>query len=159
GQGRARRDGAGDRRATAPGRVAARHSRHGGRKLDPDARRRQVPALGSRRSPVRRPRSMLGPTMRFDPFAPGALDDPYPQYALLRAEDPVHWSEKLKSWVLTRYDDVCTALRDDAGFTADRSRASRAAPRSSDAVPPALRTVSSDPPACLPVRAILNAAL
>ncbi len=102
---------------------------------------------------------MLGTAMRFDPFTPAALDDPYPQYARLRTEDPVHWSEKLESWILTRYDDVCAVLRDDARFTADRSRASRAARRATDAVPSGLRTVSSDPPACLPVRAILNAAL
>jgi pimeloyl-[acyl-carrier protein] synthase len=102
---------------------------------------------------------MTSTAMRFDPFTPAALDDPYPQYARLRTEDPVHWSEKLQSWIVTRYDDVCAVLRDDARFTADRLRASRAARRSTDPAPSALRTISSDPPACLPVRAILNATL
>jgi cytochrome P450 len=97
--------------------------------------------------------------MRFDPFAPEALDDPYPQYARLRAEDPVHWSEKLRSWVLTRYEDVCAVLRDDVRFSADRSRAARARGRLAAAALAGLRTVSSDPPGCTPVRAILNAAL
>ncbi|MCR9215407.1 MAG: cytochrome P450 [Proteobacteria bacterium] len=34
------------------------------------------------------------------------LADPFPVYARLREEDPVHWHPRLKSWILTRYDDV-----------------------------------------------------
>ena len=98
--------------------------------------------------------------LRFDPFTDAAIADPYPQYAVFRAGDPVHWSEKLRSWVFLRYDDVASALRDDARFSADRRRSARA---SRWEAPPAelapLRTISSDPPACLAVRAILNAAL
>ena len=48
----------------------------------------------------------------FDPFEDGFVDWPYDQYARLRAEDPVHWSALLEGWVLTRYDDVNTVLRD-----------------------------------------------
>jgi cytochrome P450 len=95
--------------------------------------------------------------VRFDPFSDAANADPYPHYAELRAADPVHWSEKLRSWVLLRYDDVCDALRDDVRLTADRSRARRATPLPPDA--PRLRTVSSDPPDSLAVRTLLNAAL
>lgn len=91
--------------------------------------------------------------MRFD------VDDPYPQYARLRREDPVHWSEPLRSWILTRYDHVVAALRDDVRFSADRSRAARARGRLGDGVLGGLRTVSSDPPSCLAPRAILLAAL
>src|SRR5690606_35032610 len=36
----------------------------------------------------------------------------YEQYAALRAADPVHRSELLAGWVLTRYDDVDRVLRD-----------------------------------------------
>ena len=36
----------------------------------------------------------------------------YPLYHRLRAECPVYWSEKLKCWLLTRYDDCLAALRD-----------------------------------------------
>jgi cytochrome P450 len=98
--------------------------------------------------------------MHFDPFTAAAIADPYPQYAALRDADPVHWSEKLRAWVLFRYDDVAAALRDDVRFSADRRRAGRAArPATSPPAPDALRTVSSDPPDCLAVRAILNAAL
>jgi cytochrome P450 len=46
----------------------------------------------------------------FDP-TPEFRADPYPVYARLRAQDPVHRTA-LGLWVLTRYDDVATALRD-----------------------------------------------
>ena len=85
----------------------------------------------------------------FDPFTDEALADPYPLYARLRRDDPVHWSDKLRSWLLVRYDDVSAALRDDACFSAERRRGGT----------DGLRTVTSDPPACLPVRAMLNAVL
>lgn len=96
--------------------------------------------------------------MRFDPFTDDAIADPYPHYAALREHDPVYWSEKLRAWVLFRHDDVAAALHDDVRFSADRRRAARAAhPAPSPA--PALRTIASDPPECLPVRALLNAAM
>src|SRR5215470_4684012 len=98
--------------------------------------------------------------MRFDPFTDAAIGNPYPQYAALRAADPVHWSDKLRAWVLFRYDDVAAVLRDDVRFSADRRRAARGA-RPEIQPPPRenVRTISSDPPDCLAVRAILNAAL
>lgn len=43
---------------------------------------------------------------------PDTLTNPYPTYHRLRVNDPVHWSENIKSWVLTRYDDVVSGLRD-----------------------------------------------
>lgn len=63
--------------------------------------------------------------MTFDPFTDDALEDPYPQYARLRADDPVHRSEKLRSWVLFRHDDVSALFRDDARLSSDRSKAAR----------------------------------
>lgn len=45
-------------------------------------------------------------------FGPEMLADPYPIYARLRAEDPVHWHAPFGVWILTRYDDVDLALRD-----------------------------------------------
>jgi cytochrome P450 len=56
-------------------------------------------------------------TVTFDPYDPAVIDDPYPSYAALRAEDPVHWSESAQSWVLTRHADVAAALRDPATFS------------------------------------------
>ena len=44
----------------------------------------------------------------YDLFCDGRLADPYPFFRRLRSEDPVHHSERLDSWLLTRYDDVLT---------------------------------------------------
>ena len=42
----------------------------------------------------------------FRPEDPAYLADPFPLYVRMRDEDPCHWSPRLKSWVLTRYEDV-----------------------------------------------------
>src|SRR6266536_2711029 len=57
--------------------------------------------------------------VRYDPRRDEIIADPFPSYQLLRAEDPVHWSAVLGGWVLTRYDDVKSALL-DRRFSADR---------------------------------------
>jgi hypothetical protein len=46
------------------------------------------------------------------------LANPYPLYARLREEDPVHWDPYLHAWVVTRYDDVVDVLHH---FKADRT--------------------------------------
>lgn len=46
--------------------------------------------------------------------------DPYPTYALLREQSPVHWDAQLSGWMLTRYDDVYEALRDHETFSSRR---------------------------------------
>lgn len=56
----------------------------------------------------------------FDPTRPETMANPYPAYRELRADDPVHWCEALRGWVLTRYDDVRMAQRDPR-FSADRA--------------------------------------
>lgn len=38
--------------------------------------------------------------------------DPYPFYAQLRSEDPVHWDEDLGFWVLTRFEDISSVYLD-----------------------------------------------
>jgi cytochrome P450 len=54
----------------------------------------------------------MGTPVDFDPFEPGFDAWPYDQYARLRDQDPVHWSDLLAGWVLTSYDDVTAVLRD-----------------------------------------------
>jgi len=44
-------------------------------------------------------------------YDPAVLADPYPLYARLRTEDPVHWDPFLHAWVVTRYADVVTVLQ------------------------------------------------
>ena len=48
---------------------------------------------------------------------PDIISDPYPIYHQLREQDPVHWSDVWGCWVLTRYEDVVTVLRDYRRFT------------------------------------------
>jgi hypothetical protein len=49
----------------------------------------------------------------YDPSDPAVMADPFPVYARLRDEDPVHWSPSVKSWIVTRYDDVRDLLLSD----------------------------------------------
>jgi hypothetical protein len=57
----------------------------------------------------------------FRPDAPEFLRDPFPLYRRMREEDPVHWSPRLKAWILTRYDD-CKAVLLDKEISSDRLR-------------------------------------
>src|SRR5580765_3013942 len=45
-------------------------------------------------------------------FCEERLADPYPLYHRLREADPVHYSEKMQLWLVTRYADVFAGLRD-----------------------------------------------
>jgi cytochrome P450 len=60
-------------------------------------------------------------TIDFRPEDPAFLADPFPLFARLRDEDPCHWSPRLKSWVLTRYEDVKRACSGDE-LSSDRLR-------------------------------------
>lgn len=53
------------------------------------------------------------PDLIYDPSDPGVMANPFPVYARLRDEDPVHWSPSLKSWIITRYHDVRDMLLSD----------------------------------------------
>ena len=47
-----------------------------------------------------------------DPHEPAFVADPYSALSRLRDAAPVHWSPPLRSWVVTRYDDVHAVLLD-----------------------------------------------
>ncbi|MGA7984659.1 MAG: cytochrome P450 [Burkholderiales bacterium] len=57
----------------------------------------------------------------YRPADPAFLADPFPLYARMQDEDPVHWSPRLKAWVLTRYDDVKRVCL-DREISSDRLR-------------------------------------
>jgi cytochrome P450 len=61
-------------------------------------------------------------SVAFDPFEPGFDAWPYDQYQRLRDAEPVHWSDLLCGWVVTRYDDVTRLLRDPT-LSSDLERA------------------------------------
>lgn len=58
----------------------------------------------------------------YRPEDPAMLANPYPLFAQMRAEDPVHWSPRLKSWVLTRYDDIKRVCLEPERMSSDRLR-------------------------------------
>jgi cytochrome P450 len=55
--------------------------------------------------------------IQYDPFDVAIIDDPYPAYRLLRDEDPVHHAAESDTWVLSRHDDVQTALLDHDSYS------------------------------------------
>ncbi|GAA4658728.1 cytochrome P450 [Amycolatopsis dongchuanensis] len=101
-----------------------------------------------------------------DLLSPEAVTDPYPLLAALREHDPVHWSEKYRSWFLTRFDDVTAALRDER-FSSDRIAPYRRTKLESPDSDPALRAafgvledwmVFKDPPDHTRLRKLLSRA-
>lgn len=42
---------------------------------------------------------------------PAIMRDPYPYYARMREEDPVHFDEKIRTWLVTRHADIVGVAR------------------------------------------------
>ena len=55
--------------------------------------------------------------LTFDRFGADNLDDPYPLYRRLRAEQPVFYSAEFDVWVVSRYDHVLRVLMDPTRFS------------------------------------------
>ncbi|MFZ6183820.1 cytochrome P450 [Nannocystis pusilla] len=72
----------------------------------------------------------------FDPSDLGFIADPYPTYRRLREQAPVHRWEPARIWVVSRYHDVVTVLR-DRRFSLDDSHWEFAAPPPAGAQPTA----------------------
>jgi cytochrome P450 len=49
--------------------------------------------------------------------SPEFLADPYPVLRQLRENDPVHWSDSIGGWVLTRYDDIVTTFKQTDSYS------------------------------------------
>ena len=56
--------------------------------------------------------------VEYDPFMPEMREDPFPVYARLREESPVHFLEKYDSWALSRFQDVWDASQDPELYAA-----------------------------------------
>jgi len=57
----------------------------------------------------------------YRPDDPAFLADPFPMYRRMQDEDPAHWSPRIKSWVLTRHEDVKRVCLDKE-MSSDRLR-------------------------------------
>jgi cytochrome P450 len=53
------------------------------------------------------------------------MQNPYPYYERLRAEDPVHFDEGIRTWLVTRYEDLLTVARNTEVYS-DEMRVSAA---------------------------------
>ena len=105
-----------------------------------------------------------GASVDYDPRRPEIIANPFPIFAALRERDPVHWSDALGGWVLTRYRDVRQVLN-DARFSADRITPFRdhLQPNARAQVAELLKTlglwtVFNDPPEHTRRRSLLNKA-
>ena len=79
----------------------------------------------------------------YDPFGAASWDDPYPTYAWLRDEEPVHHVPERDLWVLSRFEDVQGAVSDWAAFSSEQG-ISLGGINTTKGVPPNLLTL--DPP-------------
>ena len=103
----------------------------------------------------------------YDPLSPLTLDflqNPYPMFDRLRAEAPVFWSNKGRYWLISRYADAHTLLRELPAEMALQRRP-RVNPRI-QLIPPAAELLKSrshwllaiDPPDHTRLRSIFNKA-
>ena len=100
----------------------------------------------------------------FNPFLPSYQANPYPAYAALRAQDPVHFSLAIQAWVLTAYEDCERVLRDadtfsSSSFTASGQLATVLQQQRREFPLGEVPTVlNSDPPVHTRLRTLLNRA-
>ena len=55
----------------------------------------------------------------YDPFSDAVMRNPWPHYAALRRESPVHYLEQYDTWFLSRFEDIWQATIQDT-FSAER---------------------------------------
>jgi cytochrome P450 len=48
---------------------------------------------------------------------PSVLQNPYPYYERMRTEDPVHFDEGIRTWLITRYEDLIAVARNTEVFS------------------------------------------
>jgi cytochrome P450 len=104
-------------------------------------------------------------TLEYNPFAPHQLENPYPIYAAYRSSQPVFFSPIFQMWIVTRYDDVVTVLKDTARFSSMGSTAGYdALPQDvidtlMKGIPEIPTLVDNDPPSHTRIRSLYNKVL
>jgi cytochrome P450 len=94
--------------------------------------------------------------MEFNPFAPEVKRNPYPYFAHLRDHSPVYWVESLKSWAVSRYDDVAYIAKNTQLFSS--APIIPAILGDQNPVPEVNWMISADPPAHTALRKLVNKA-
>jgi cytochrome P450 len=56
---------------------------------------------------------------------PKVMQNPYPYYERMRSQDPVHFDEGIKTWLITRYEDIVAVCRNTEVYS-DEMRVSAA---------------------------------
>jgi hypothetical protein len=103
--------------------------------------------------------------MRYDILNPAFYADPHPVLHRMRAADPVYWHTELEAWILTRYRDIETVLRDERASSARVEQLGKGAPpHVRDRLDAYVRFLSSwplfrDKPGHPPLRAALARAM
>jgi cytochrome P450 len=93
------------------------------------------------------------------PLSPRVYRDPYPTYAKLRVQDPVHWNFLSQSWVISRYRDIDAILRDHTRFSNDaRHRRGLRQAQASASYPRGPSMLFLDPPDHTRLRALVQQA-
>ena len=107
---------------------------------------------------------MVNTPLVFNPFVPSYKKNPYLQLDRLRAGDPVHRSDALQAWIVTRYEDVLRVMRDPETFSSDARKAggplatALAEQRTNSPLGDTRSMLASDPPEHTFLRAIVNRA-
>lgn len=76
------------------------------------------------------------PNIEFNPDALDFTADPYPTYTRLREEAPVYYWSEARAWIVSRFDDVASVLRDPR-LAADPAHVGL--PSREQALPPEIR--------------------
>jgi cytochrome P450 len=98
-------------------------------------------------------------------FEPRYVEDPYPLYARLREEAPVHFSPELHLWVVSRHEDVKAVLLDPEDFLSANAFRSPVPPAPevlavlAEGSPQVPALVDDDPPSHTRMRVIVTKAL
>ncbi|MBV8054337.1 MAG: cytochrome P450 [Deltaproteobacteria bacterium] len=92
--------------------------------------RQEVAAVSAARCPW--PGAVAG--LDFNPMTPEQRECPFDIYARARREMPIFYSERFDLWLVTRYHDIVTILKDPARFSSAQSLAVEATPPEVQAV-------------------------
>jgi cytochrome P450 len=89
----------------------------------------------------------------YDPLCPEMLHDPYPTYARMLEETPIHWHPGMRAWVVVRHADCVRVLREHETFARDPRR-------NGEKIPEFRQNVQMmDPPEQTPLRRLLVSAM